>query len=221
MIRINKNVEPQILQTNATNWRAELLQHLKDNGGIYSKIPESIKNRYQHPEIKSSLVEESYGKCSYCESKLKHISWGEIEHILPKALSPENSFVWNNLLLACSVCNNAKRSYFSPTEPLINPVTSDPAADIVFIGHLIWHSLNSATGQLTIGQIDLNRTELIQRRQERLEALSALIDKWASLQDKPRLQSLVWNQLVQEADPSKEYSAAVKAFIQGRCGQSI
>jgi uncharacterized protein (TIGR02646 family) len=221
MIQIRKNVEPQVLQNNAVSWREELLQCLKDNGGIYSKVPETIKNRYQHLEIKNSLVEESHGKCTYCESKLKHISWGEIEHILPKSLSPENSFTWNNLLLACSVCNNAKKIYLSETEPLINPVTSNPATEITFLGHLIWHTLNSATGKLTIGKLELNRTELVQRRQERLDALSALIDNWASLQNRPNMQELAWNQLVQEASPAKEYSAAAKAFIQQRCGKSI
>ena len=32
----------------------------------------------------SAPIDETHGKCAYCESKIKHIDYGDIEHILPK-----------------------------------------------------------------------------------------------------------------------------------------
>ena len=48
-------------------------------------------------------------RCSYCEDSVGD----EIEHIRPKALYPEKTFVWENYLLACGQCNRGKSGRFS------------------------------------------------------------------------------------------------------------
>ena len=48
-------------------------------------------------------------RCGYCEDSVGD----EIEHIKPKNLYPERTFVWENYLLACGQCNRGKSSRFS------------------------------------------------------------------------------------------------------------
>ena len=48
-------------------------------------------------------------RCGYCEDSVGD----EIEHIKPKDLYPERTFVWKNYLLACGQCNRGKSSRFS------------------------------------------------------------------------------------------------------------
>ena len=48
-------------------------------------------------------------RCGYCEDSVGD----EIEHIKPKDLYPERTFVWENYLLACGQCNRGKSSRFS------------------------------------------------------------------------------------------------------------
>lgn len=47
--------------------------------------------------------------CMYCE----HSEAGHIDHFEPRSLSPEKTFIWENLLLSCERCNsNYKRDRF-------------------------------------------------------------------------------------------------------------
>ena len=48
-------------------------------------------------------------RCGYCEDSVGD----EVEHIKPKDLYPERTFVWENYLLACGQCNRGKSSRFS------------------------------------------------------------------------------------------------------------
>ena len=48
-------------------------------------------------------------RCTYCEDSVGD----EIEHIKPKDLYPEYSFVWKNYLLSCGICNRSKSNCFS------------------------------------------------------------------------------------------------------------
>jgi uncharacterized protein (TIGR02646 family) len=46
--------------------------------------------------------------CSYCE---RHIAAGlAVEHVVPKSKSPHLICDWDNMLLACSICNSHKRN---------------------------------------------------------------------------------------------------------------
>ncbi|MCE2425464.1 MAG: hypothetical protein J4F45_10250 [Pseudomonadales bacterium] len=52
-------------------------------------------------------------RCGWCEDS----EAGEIDHIRPKGLFPEHTFVWDNFLGACGVCNNRKGSRFAILGP--------------------------------------------------------------------------------------------------------
>ena len=75
-------------------------------------------------------------RCGYCEDS----AGDEIEHVRPKDLYPEGTFVWENYLLACGQCNRGKSGRFAVIgdgrlldvtrrrgHPILRPPTGPPA----------------------------------------------------------------------------------------------
>jgi uncharacterized protein (TIGR02646 family) len=116
---------------------------------------------YGAEDVKAALIRMQHGKCCFCESKIRHISWGDVEHFRPKAavLIGEElhypgyywlAYEWTNLLFCCEICNERyKRNRFpltdesqrvrSPDEDLtwerplfINSAEEDPAEWLTF-----------------------------------------------------------------------------------------
>jgi uncharacterized protein (TIGR02646 family) len=104
MIKLLKGDKPQVLKDNAATWGKTLV----DKKARGEKPTDPDKARYRHPDIKVALIAETHGKCAYCESKLLHIAYGDIEHITPKSVKIELSVEWQNLTLACDRCNTNK-----------------------------------------------------------------------------------------------------------------
>lgn len=73
------------------------------------------KSNKTFDEIKEKLrsMSNETKRCSYCEDSYAD----EIEHIYPKDIYPEHTFVWENYLYACGPCNGPKSNQFA----LINP----------------------------------------------------------------------------------------------------
>lgn len=75
---------------------------------------------YKNPEIKNALRGVFGSKCAYCETKYTASSDGDIEHFRPKGLvtgkipaAPGYYWLsndWENLLLSCQHCNQARRN---------------------------------------------------------------------------------------------------------------
>lgn len=86
---------------------------------------------YGDSSVKTALKIAQSGKCCFCESKVTHISYGDIEHFRPKAAFNNNKgdklirpgyywlvYDWTNLLFSCQLCNQRyKKNLF----PLLNP----------------------------------------------------------------------------------------------------
>ena len=75
--------------------------------------PDSLSNCYRHADVKASILNETAEKCAYCESKVTHVYWGDVEHIKPKDLFPWHRLDYDNLTLSCAICNNNKNSYYN------------------------------------------------------------------------------------------------------------
>lgn len=211
MIKINKDEKPQILKDNAQQWTTEYLTALQQK----EPVPNHIKYRYQNNEIKKALEKETHSKCAYCESKFKHIAFGDIEHILPKnkEARPNLYVEWNNLTLACEVCNRTnKKDYYNPSDPLINPVEDDPDKYLIALGPFIYQSPGSRKGELSIAILDLNRSELLERRKEKIENLLPLIDKWKN-ETNETLKRLLYLQINKEAEADKEFSFVINTYL--------
>ena len=112
----------------------------------------------------------------YCESKVSHTYFGDIEHIQPKAWFPSLEFNWENLGFVCAKCNNAKLDRWHNEAPYINPYDEDPNAHLAAFGTFILHRAGSERGEVTWRDIALNRPELLERRQERIDAIHALLE---------------------------------------------
>jgi uncharacterized protein (TIGR02646 family) len=124
------------------------------------------------PEILDVLKQEFGNQCAYCDSILGTASDSCIEHFYPKYKYPEKAFLWENLLLACPICNRAKRDLFplaSDGMPLLlQPGVDDPSGHITEQedGYLVGLT---DKGKETINLLQLNRPGLVeQRKRERL-----------------------------------------------------
>ena len=76
-------------------------------------------------------VKAQHDKCCFCESKVTHISYGDVKHYRPKAgyrQDPEEplgrpgyywlAYEWSNLMFCCQICNQRfKRNLFPLADP--------------------------------------------------------------------------------------------------------
>lgn len=214
MIKLSKLPKPQILVENEKEWTEEYCKSLSD--GI--KPSSTIANRYNNIEIKSVLEEETNGKCVYCESKIKHISYGDIEHILPKNAQarPELYVEWTNLTLACEQCNRSgKGTYYDPEKPLINPYQDNPENHFQVLGPMIMYQIGDDRAFITQHKLKLNRPELVTRRIERIKSVEQLLFSWKET-TKDVIKEVLADQLRQEFMSDKEFSYVIKHFLLAR-----
>lgn len=209
MIKINKLPKPSILEKNDIKWTEEYKKALE--GKI--ELTTNISNRYNQIEIKDTLIKETYGKCAYCESKVRHISFADIEHILPKSRRPDLYVDWNNLTISCEVCNRInKKDYYSVAEPLINPITENPSDSILALGAVIFKKPGNRKGEITISILDLNRSSLLEKRSEKLHSFEQLVDKYVN-ESNPRIKEILKTQITQECSRESEYSFILTSFL--------
>lgn len=84
---------------------------------------------YGHPSVKQSLIAAQHGKCAFWEAKIRHISYGDVEHFRPKGGVRQTSssplktpgyywlaYEWTNLLLSCQLCNQRHKANHFPLE---------------------------------------------------------------------------------------------------------
>jgi uncharacterized protein (TIGR02646 family) len=205
MIRVQRGAEPEILRTNKATWTTSLL------ASTTPKKREKASSKYRHHEVKLALVRCFHGKCAYCESKILHVDYGHIEHYRPKS-SPEYqnlAFDWNNLLLACAVCNGplfkgVKFPEASEGGPLVNPCEEDPSDHLSFVfdikAKLATVTYKSTRGRVTVELLGLNRENLRTYRSRFIEKLY-VISRFA--QTDPEARRII--QMAQEDDG--EYAA--------------
>lgn len=208
MIKLNKQPEPEILSRKREEWTEEYLVYA--NSG--QEIPQTVRFRYRHTEIKSAIVRETAGKCCYCESKLRHVIPGNIEHIVPVSKCPDKILEWSNLTLACVECNGGKRDYYDPSQPLINPYVDHPGKHLLAAGPFIFHRAGDSMGHLTEKKLKLNRPELLERRRERLMKVNILLDSWVNEQN-GLLKNILWREILEEIKPDKEYVFVTREYL--------
>lgn len=101
-------------------------------------------------------------RCGWCEDS----EAGEIDHIRPQSLFPEYTFVWENYLGACGVCNNRKGNRFAILGPngLVKisrqrdePVVKPPAGPSALIDPRV-------EDPLTLLELEARRTFRLQPR---------------------------------------------------------
>lgn len=211
MRKIKKLEKPQILIDNAEKWTEEYCICLSAG----KKPTQEIATRYNNPIIKEQLELETHKKCAYCESQLSHISYGDIEHILPKNKDarPDLYVEWSNLTLACEQCNRSgKRTYYDPQLPLINPYTDEPEEHFNDLGPLVMPQPTDTRAYVTEKILKLNRTSLVEKRTERIMSIERLLRSWAQ-EENITIKKVIEQELHDEYDERKEFSSTVKAYL--------
>jgi uncharacterized protein (TIGR02646 family) len=81
--------------------------------------------------VKNALRKAQHDKCAFCEAKITHVSYGDVEHYRPKAGFVQQkgeslgrpgyywlAYEWSNLFLSCQLCNQRfKRNLFPLRDP--------------------------------------------------------------------------------------------------------
>jgi len=129
MIRVVKPGQaPRILRergqrTTETNQQAFM------NGERTFEFDSSI---YGAKSVKNALIQAQQGKCAFCESQVRHIAHGDVEHYRPKGGVRQSeadpldqpgyfwlAYGWENLFFACQLCNQSfKKNLFPLVDPL-------------------------------------------------------------------------------------------------------
>ena len=97
--------------------------------------------------------------------------------------------------------------------PIINPYIENPSDFIFALGHFLYHKPANSKGELTKRQLKLNRPELLERRQERLESISRLIDKYHS-ETNLTLKQAIRVEIEIEIEDDKPYSLCAKSIFE-------
>jgi uncharacterized protein (TIGR02646 family) len=208
MIGVPRLPKPTILHRKERVWLEDLLE---------ARTKEETKRasqKYRHKAIRDALERMFHGKCAYCESRITHVSYANIEHYRPQATFALLTFDWDNLLLACTVCNSSryKGDRFPGDDqggPPINPCADSPEDHFEFrydpTAKLATVCGRTKRGLMTEGLVGLNRQELRRYRSQQVTRLAALA-RFAQVD--PNAQ-----QLLKEARQAEsEYAAFARAL---------
>lgn len=171
MRRLTKLPKPDILIKKGTAWTSEYV-------AAHARGEAKKAERWADSGIRSVLKDETGSKCAYCDSRIGHVSYPHVEHMVPKSVRPELAHEWDNLTVACAVCNVEKGDYFSPTCPLLNPYSDDPREHVIHYGPFIGVLDPFGRGRVFVNELKLNRDELVLARTRRLEAIGDLLALW-------------------------------------------
>lgn len=127
MIRVVKPTEPPaVLTTRGEPLRNELCAQMAQ-----LEPPRLCFDRqvFGAPEVWSALRRAQHGKCCFCEAKLDHCSFSEVEHFRPARSVRQSrerrayprgyywlAYDWSNLYLACTQCNRRHKRDLFPLE---------------------------------------------------------------------------------------------------------
>lgn len=203
MIRLTKRALSPEMQ-NAINDNIKSYQELKAAG---KEISKALLSAYNTKELKELLKEETSCKCAYCESKMLHVDYGDIEHITPKGDDPTLRYSYENLTLACGICNTKKSTHLD----ILNPYIVDPEEHLFAFGPLIFRKPHSDVGAITEKRLDLNRAPLVEKRKERIEALQTIADQIVRTNN-ASLRQLLLDEFEEQCSGKMEYSLAAKAY---------
>ena len=122
MIRIRKPAEPPaVLRTRGLAETVRCKAAYEANSAAYEAGTAKLSfddGIYGHSAVKESLVLAQHGKCAFCEAKLTHVAYGDVEHFRPKGGYRQHgadplgrpgyywlAYEWSNLYLSCQLCN--------------------------------------------------------------------------------------------------------------------
>lgn len=195
-----------MLANNKAAWTSNYISEISKLGSR----AKAEASHYRHKDIKRALLEETNKKCAYCESKFVHVTYGDVEHIVAKTIDPQLVYDWDNLTIACDRCNTNK----GHQSHLLDPYIDDIDSAIRFAGPLVYAAIGHDVGKATIAILKLNRTDLLERRAEKLDAIRECLENALHTKDVNSRKVLV-DVLVKAArEAAAEYSACVTRYLE-------
>ncbi|QFT97992.1 HNH endonuclease [Roseovarius sp. THAF8] len=205
MIKLSKVPEPEILTNNKEAWTRDLLD------AVESEDKDAIRRltkRYNHPQVKAALKQETNEKCAYCEAKVTDVAHGDIEHVTPKSLNRDLTFEWQNLTFACQVCNQKK----SNKDNILDPYNVDPDEHLFFVG--AFAKGKTEDGVRTVLELELNRVPLIESRNREIERYADQLEKIFLVHDKDTRELLIKGMKTDLDSRRPEFIAACQNVLQ-------
>jgi uncharacterized protein (TIGR02646 family) len=185
MIKLQRGPEPAVLLREGPNWLKALQDAIKKYGS-YKSIPDAEKDRlivnYRHADIQMALRASSHGKCAFCECHPAEGGYMQVEHFKPKAIYPDSTFEWINLLPSCGPCNVSKSNHDTVTDPIINPYDVDPK-DAFYFDSISIRAANGPNYDAAVRTIEVCSLESIRLWRPRADILISLTTFADSLND--------------------------------------
>jgi len=229
----NSSNEPRIFASEAVSeLETALAAHFRlENDERHKRRAPRADFIFKDQEVRGALQLMSHGKCAFCEQHLGY-EGGHVGGYRPgsnasSSLDSAGSIDhyawlfhrWENLLLLCESCNQAKSNQFPVAGPralpmgtwreaeaeesalLINPRYDDPSIDLAFNVHGLAVG-KTRRGETTIQVLDLNRFNLVQDRAR------VLATAWATLTQVDILDQIeVW------LAPAVPWSGVLRCFL--------
>lgn len=165
------------------------MEIIRNNSYIDTNL---YNDRYKQDDIKIALKAIYNNKCAFCEQRIEQ---SHVEHYRPKKDYYWLAFSWDNLILACPVCNQNKADNFELNGPkitflntetsirdihisstnydlleqpkMVNPEVTDPIGKIKFYKNGIIKS-DDENFLYTINKCQIDRNDLNDQRRELL-----------------------------------------------------
>lgn len=172
MHKVERNKPPEGLEEKSIEFNKELNKETN-----ITKVWEQFTGTKLKKQTLNQLKEMFKGCCAYCEGEYDDTSYGEIEHFKPKSSYPELMFEYNNMNLACRICNTNKKEKFD--DKLINPTVENPEEHLRYQTYLL--KPLDERGKLTIDTFDINNKERLNKRQKIYDNINnrmLLAKKW-------------------------------------------
>jgi uncharacterized protein (TIGR02646 family) len=130
MIRVHKPAAPAVLSGRGVTEARKLCAAHDSSPGDYRTGKRKFRLKrsiYAHQTVKAALLEAQHHKCAFCESRVTHIAYGDVEHYRPKAGYQQRegdalrrpgyywlAYSWDNLLFVCQLCNQERKGNLFP-----------------------------------------------------------------------------------------------------------
>ena len=246
MIHIGRGPTPEFFQSDQIKNAKERLQESVEKEDRQERLRFDTELLHR---VRRDLSSMCRNKCAYCESSLDISGRDQIDNFRPKAgargfekteYAPMHywwlAYEWDNLLIACQICNQKYKRDFFPVEDesrraefgatgddlleepslLIDPCHDNPSDHLEFEEGGLVKEL-SKKGYVTIEILGLNRQELVERRKEVSSQLSLQLN---GLMDESYVDNKQRSNLVAYVDelfsehPTQEFVAIQRTVFQ-------
>lgn len=164
MHKVERNNPPKDLKKKSKDWIKSMSKSLDFDVDIEW---EKFKSTKLGKETSENLKQMYANCCMYCEGTVGVTSYEQIEHFRPKSKYPELCFEYDNLHLACEICNNNKSNKYK--DEYIDPTLVNPRE---YIYYRNWEAVGkNEIGTMMVELVKLNNDTRMRFRKAKLQII--------------------------------------------------